>query len=237
MQIIKAYYEILTPIDGPEIMRFIEKIGRVCYKSEEKTTSYSYRKFIENLISRGHEAMLEHFSISVKFVCDRGISHELVRHRLASFAQESTRYCNYGSENKGLTFIQPCWFHMDVLGYRNSNGPILDPENPMYKIIDVQPMVRWINNMLQIEELYNRLLEEGWKPEEARSILPNSLKTEIVITANLREWRHIFSLRADSHAHPQMRELMIPLLNNFYNEMPELFSDVMSTITAQGAKV
>ena len=238
MQIIKAYYEILTPIDGPEIMRFIEKIGRVCYKSEEKITSYSYRRFIEALIERGHEAMLEHFSITVKFVCDRGVSHELVRHRLASFAQESTRYCNYGTENKGLTFIQPCWFKEDVCGsyglYFQEVGSTYDHINKHNQLINDYSIINWISNMLIVEELYNDCLERNWSPQEARSILPNSLKTEIVITANLREWRHIFSLRADSHAHPQMRELMIPLLTSFYNEMPELFEDIMSKIHSQG---
>lgn len=205
MQIINPSYEILTPINGVEILKFLEKIGRGCYKSEEKITDNSYIPFITNIVNRGHHAMLEHFSISVKFICDRGVSHELVRHRVASFAQESTRYCNYGKNNE-LSFIDP----RHAFGWKDNSVEFLV----------------WEHRMKEAETTYLNLVgvDINMPPQEARDILPNSLKTEIVITANLREWMHIFELRAAPTAHPQMRELMIPLLKEFDQMIPILFT-------------
>lgn len=230
MQIINPSYEILTPINGVGILKFLEKIGRVCYKSEEKITDNSYIPFITNIVNRGHHAMLEHFSISVKFICDRGVSHELVRHRVASFAQESTRYCNYGSDKKGMIFIKPCWFTHDIIGEWTpiwNEKPLwewnLSPEeNERFEALTEAEKI-WFTAMVNLEESYNVVIED-WTPQEARSVLPNSLKTEIVVTANLREWMHILDLRAAPTAHPQMRELMVPLLIDFYTNIPILFN-------------
>lgn len=208
MRVIEPSYEILTPISegGIEELKQLERIARVCYKSEDHITEdgESAKKLIRSLINSGHHAMLEHGVISVKFTCDRGISHELVRHRVASFAQESTRYCNYANDKFGneLTFIRPFFF-----------------ENTWR--YDV-----WYEQMEEAENDYLELVLNGVKPEEARSVLPNSLKTEIVVTANYREWRHIFNLRCSPNAHPQMRELMLPLLDEFCEHIPVLFDDI-----------
>ena len=220
MKVINASYEILTPINGEQILKNIEKIGRTCYKSEDKITDGSAEKFVGMLVKNGHEAMIEHESITVKFICDRGISHEIVRHRVASFAQESTRYANYSNDKFGneLTFIRPCWFkssysdiNQELMGY-GSNMPIGE------KI--------WLWCCCKAETDYMALLKRGWKPEQARTILPNSLKTEIIMTANLREWRHFFKLRCDKAAHPQIRELAIPLLEEFKSKIPAVFDDI-----------
>lgn len=207
MKVIRAGYEILTPISrgGVEELQHIEKIGRVCYKSEDKITEdgESARKFVKMIINRGHEAMLEHSSLSVKFIVDRGVSHELVRHRIASFAQESTRYCNYSKDkfNNGVTFIEPFFF--DDVKYQ-----------------------RWVSAMADAEIAYLDLLNSGATPQEARSVLPNSTKTEITITANYREWRNFFKLRTAKAAHPQMREVTIPLLEELKSILPIIFDDI-----------
>lgn len=208
MKIINASTEILTPITGDELQR-IEYAGRTCYKSEDKITDDSAKKFVENLIKRGHEAMLEHSSLSVKFICDRGVSHELVRHRLASFAQESTRYCNYSQDKFGkeLTFIKPCFLEGGTGSYKY-----------------------WKNAMADAEIYYFSMLDFGCTPQEARSVLPNSIKTEIVMTANYREWRHFFWLRAarkTGPAHPQMEELTVPLLYEVSGLIPVVFDDIV----------
>ena len=204
MKVITPSYEIISKLDGPELLREIERIGRVCYKSEDKITEDSAPKFVAMIIKRGHEAMLEHGSaISVKFTVDRGVSHEMVRHRIASFAQESTRYCNYGSGKFGneITVIAPLGLTAAQYDY-------------------------WYTTCGVIEHSYLTMLNDGLSPQMARSVLPNSLKTEIVITANPREWRKIFSLRTPEAAHPQMREVMIPLLKELQGLVPVLFDDI-----------
>lgn len=206
MQAIQAHTIILDELDGQAILRKIELIARTCYKSEDKITDESAPKMVAALIKRGHEAMLEHVSFSVKFVVDRGISHELVRHRVASFAQESTRYCNYGRDDKDVTFILPFFLKYKSPGWE-----------------------AWLNTMKSAEEEYLKMLELGYTPQEARSVLPNSLKTEIVMTANLREWRHFFKLRAGDAtgaAHPQMKEVTIPLLEELKTLIPVVFDDI-----------
>lgn len=207
MKIIKASYEILTPIDGIKELQHIEQIGRVCYKSEDKITEdgESAKKFVKMLINRGHEAMIEHGSISVKFTVDRGVSHEIVRHRIASYAQESTRYCNYSNDKFGkeITVIQPCFFKGDLMNY-----------------------LTWKSAMEFAESYYFALLDNGATPQEARAVLPNSLKTELTMTANYREWRAFFKLRTPLSAHPQMREITIPLLKDFQSKLPVLFDDI-----------
>lgn len=208
MQAIKAYTQIFKDFEGQKVLQKLELVGRTCYKSEDKITEDSAAKFVAGLIKRGHEAMLEHVSITVKFVTDRGISHEIVRHRLASYAQESTRYCNYSQDKFGheLTFIIP-----DFLEY-GSEG---------FKL--------WKDEMKQVENTYFAMLEAGHTPQEARSVLPNSLKTELVMTANLREWRAFFKLRAANStgaAHPQMLEITRPLLDDLKAMIPVVFDDI-----------
>ena len=205
MKIIEASYHIETPIDGAEILKRIEKAGRACYKSEDRITEESATAFVRKLIERGHESVLEHESITVRFVCDRGISHEIVRHRIASFSQESTRYCNYGNFRFGseLTFIKPCFFK--------------EKEGAYYS---------WHNSMDFAECAYFDMLDDGCTPQEARSVLPNSTKTEVVMTANLREWRHFLKLRTAKAAHPQMRELTVPLLHELQERIPVVFDDI-----------
>lgn len=209
MKIVKPRFLIETPLNEKEIFQHLEKIGRVCYKSESAITDTSAKTFITNIFNKGHESILEHFSITVRFICDRGISHELVRHRLASYAQESTRYCNYSKDkyNGELTFIQPCFWR----------GNLTE---------DILKNQQWLAVCKTAEACYFQLLKLGATPQEARSILPNSLKTEVIMTCNLREWRHIFKLRCDKSAHPQMRELMIPLLKELKSKISIIFDDI-----------
>lgn len=206
MKVINAGYEIIIPINRDVILKRIEEIGRVCYKSEDLITPDSASKFVNMLVKRGHLAMIEHCSISVKFICDRGVSHEIVRHRIASYAQESTRYCNYSKDkfNNEITVIKPCFI------------------KPCENIEDTF----WYKSCKYAEMSYFDMLDVGYTPQEARSVLPNSLKTEIVVTYNLREWINFFKLRTPSSAHPQMREVAIPLLNEFKTYLPEIFGDI-----------
>lgn len=223
MKSMKASYEILTPIDGVTELRHIEKIGRVCYKSEDKITEdgESARKFVRTLIKNGHEAMIEHSSLSVKFTVDRGVSHELVRHRIASFAQESTRYCSYSNEK----FQGECTF-IDL-----QNGITLDPSMTKLSISQIEAVLtEWENACEDAERHYMAMLELGASPQIARSVLPNSTKTEITITANFREWRNFFKLRVPKTAHPQMREVTIPLLKELQEKLPVIFEDIEVTI-------
>lgn len=215
MILIKPSYKILTEIDRPAMLRRIEAAGRTCYKSEAKITEDSAADFVRKIIKSGHESVIEHEFISICFVVDRGVSHELVRHRLASFSQESTRYCNYKG---GVTFIIPPWVNIepgaycDIPGHEFASNCLMDNQ--------------WYWMMSTAEQTYLALLKLGWTPQQARSVLPNSLKTEIVMTANLREWRHIFKLRCANAAHPQMREIMCPLLDVLKEELPEVFGDI-----------
>lgn len=205
MNIIRPGYEIITPIDYESVLRELERIGRVCYKSEDRITDSSAAEFLSRIVGSGHESVIEHSRLTVKFICDRGVSHEIVRHRIASYSQESTRYCNYMRDKFGseLSFIRP-YFWND------------DPEK--YSI--------WEEAMQHIENSYNKLIECGAKPEQARSILPNSLKTEIVVTMNLRGWRNFFRLRTSGRAHPQIREIAVPLLRELAEKMPVFFNDI-----------
>jgi len=205
MKIIAPSFQFLQPVQGGELLKRLERAGRVCYKSEDKITEGSAEKFLANIIRRGHESVLEHEKVTVSLICDRGVTHELVRHRIASYSQESTRYCNYANDKFGgeLTFIRPCFWAED---------------DPKYAV--------WKEQMQRVEDAYIRLIADGASPQEARSILPNSLKTEIVVTMNIREWRHFFRLRAAPAAHPQMQEVAIMLLRAFQAEIPVLFDDL-----------
>lgn len=205
MKIIEPYFEIMDELDGRKMLQKIEKIGRVCYKSEDLITEDSAEKFVGNILKRGHESVIEHEKISVKMVCDRGVTHEIVRHRVASYSQESTRYCNYQKDKFGneLTFIKPVFWSEDSEEY-----------------------AVWKNMMQQCEDQYMKLIDLGASPQEARSILPNSLKTEIVVTMNLREWRHFFRLRTAGAAHPQMREIACMVLEEFHRQIPVVFDEL-----------
>jgi len=210
MKIVKPSAEVFfhVPWDAHtdsslEPKRFLEVVGRTCYKSEDRMTGDSASKFIRMLRDRGHHAMLEHCFASVKFVCDRGVSHELVRHRLASHAQESTRYCNYGKDKFGaeISVIEP---------------PGLNEEQRLH----------WLRAVEVAEKAYLGMLESGCPPQIARSVLPTCLKTEVWASANLREWMHIFKLRCSSAAHPQIREVMDTAQKFFTHKVPELFAEV-----------
>ena len=203
MHIIDASYEILTPIHRDDILHLLELAGRTCYKSEDKCTEESAGPFVSRICNvNKHESVIEHAGMSVMFICDRGITHELVRHRLCAFSQESTRYCNYSKDRFGqeITVIKPLFF----------------PESsPLYDL--------WFASCEAAESAYFAMLSAGASPQQARSVLPNSLKSQIIVTANLRQWAHIFRLRDSDKAHPQMVEIMRPLHQQMTRLLPELF--------------
>lgn len=210
MKIVEPKYKILTPIskDGIKELQRIERVARVCYKSEDKITpdGESAKKLVGFLVRQGHEAMLEHGSLSVIFTCDRGVANELVRHRIASFAQESTRYCNYSGERFGgeISVIRPYWCEDGSKAFTS-----------------------WVAACSAAEKEYLHMINDlHLRPEQARCVLPLCLKTEIVVTANYREWRNIFKLRTPVAAHPQMRELMCPLLKEVQKKIPVIFDDI-----------
>ena len=221
MNIVKAGYEILNPIteSGIKELQFIEKIGRTCYLSEDRITEdgESALKFNEMILRREHEAMIEHSLLSVRFTVDRGVSHEMVRHRVASFAQESTRYVNYAKEKFGneISVIDPI------------NGMTLDTKMKHMDLDIIGEIYEeWMTAMEDAEKHYMRMIELGATPQMARSVLPHSTKTSIVITTNYREWRHFFELRTPKDAHPQIREVAIPLLRELQQKIPVIFDDI-----------
>lgn len=196
MEIIEQSFEIIDKLDGDAILKKLEMCGRVCYKSEARITDNSAKAFVRNIINRGHESVLEHVSFTVRFITDRGETHELVRHRLASFSQESTRYCDYAGN---MTFIKP---------------------------VGLNDTLDWLTAMEFAESTYQEMRNRNISPQLARSVLPNSLKTEIIVTANLREWRHILKLRTAQGAHPQIRALMCDLLHFLQQAIPVVFDDI-----------
>jgi len=201
IEIIKPQIFIEEPIHGEEILKKLERFGRISHKSEEKIGIETAKIFIKKLLEMGHESVLEHVSITVRFICDRGVTHELVRHRLAAYTQESTRYCNYAGT--AIKFIKPLFY---------------DEGTEKYNL--------WYQSCLLSAKAYSSLIKCGSKPQEARSVLPNSLKTEIVSTFNLREWRHVLKMRCQEAAHPQIREIMIPVLEKFQREIPIIFDNL-----------
>ena len=206
---------ILSCNDYQTMLEKLERIGRVCYKSEGNIKDGSAEKFIAGILKRGHESVIEHESITVSVICDRGVTHEIVRHRIASYSQESTRYCNY-SQDKFANQIT-CIDLATGFGYDLSN----EKDLAKYEV--------WKSACEAAEAHYFKLLELGASPEEARSVLPNSLKTEIVMTMNLREWRHFFRLRSAKRAHPQMREVSDMILKEFAERFPLFFADILET--------
>lgn len=212
MIVVKPEIEIIDMGEYSEILKKLEKIGRVCYKSEDKIEAHSAEAFIARLLKRGHESVIEHENISVRVICDRGVTHEIVRHRVASYSQESTRYCNYSKDK----------FQNQISVIDLATGFSYDLDDPA----DRRKYEIWREAMECAEKHYFQMIEAGASPQEARSVLPNSLKTELVMTMNLREWRHFFRLRLAGGAHPQMREIAGKLLTVFQRELPVFFQDV-----------
>ena len=206
MKVIDPSFSFMHLPDGEFILQHLELAARTCYKSEDKASPDSARKLLSRIVRLGHDSVLEHISVTVRIVCDRGVTHELVRHRLCSFSQESTRYANYAQDKFGreITVIRPFFWAEDDARYG-----------------------LWLSAMQACEDAYLRLVDAGATAQEARSVLPNSLKTEIVTTANIREWRHIFKLRCDKAAHPQMRQVMLPMLAVFAQRIPLLYDDLV----------
>ena len=205
MRIIEPEVYLETELDTNNVMKHIEKAGRVCYKSESQISDESSQVFIRNIIKRKHESVIEHYSVTFRIICDRGVSHEIVRHRIASYSQESTRYCNYSQDKFGkeITYIKPCYWQENCEEYSI-----------------------WKSAMEQIEKQYFALIEMGAKPQEARAVLPNSLKTEIYVTMNLREWRHFLKLRTSEAAHPQMRQIARKIGIILKEKLPVIFEDI-----------
>jgi thymidylate synthase (FAD) len=212
MRLVKPSYEILHVDDSA--LKLLELAGRTCYKSEDRIADGTAEPFVKRIVQDyKHESVIEHACITVKFIVDRGVTHELVRHRLCSFSQESTRYCNYGKAGQ-VTFVIPPWLE-------------LQPGDYVVETVGDRPVDLWTRHLIDSERRYLDLLKVGWTPQQARSVLPNSLKTEIVTTANFREWRHILKLRTAKVAHPQMREIMEPLLVELKTIVPVIFDDII----------
>lgn len=211
MKAVEPWIE-LEPVDGQAMLLRLEAAGRTCYKSEHRISDGSARKFIAKIVLDRHESVLEHEKVTARICCDRGVSHEIVRHRIGSYSQESTRYCNYNHEQFGreITCIRPSFW---------------EASSPQ--------MALWRQAMCSAEEAYFEMMELGALPEQARSVLPNSLKTEIVVTYNLREWRHFLRLRTDRGAHPQMREIAMMLLYALRGAVPVVFDDIVHPIETE----
>lgn len=205
MKIIEPKAMIESSITQDEALSMIERAGRVCYKSESKIAEGTAEQFVKSILKRGHESVIEHVSITVRVICDRGVTHEIVRHRIASYSQESTRYCNYTTDkfSNEITVIKPLFWMED---------------SEQYNI--------WQRGMKDCETVYFELINSGASPQEARSVLPNSLKTEIFMTMNFREWRHFFSLRCSSAAHPQMRQVANMIFEEFKVRYPLFVEDL-----------
>jgi thymidylate synthase (FAD) len=217
MKIVEQSFQIISPADQFGFIqeaKLIEQAGRVAYQSNGYITEFSFDAFIRKIISRGHEAVIEFGSMAVKFITERGVTHELVRHRLCSFLQESTRYCNYTTHETAneVNYSYEC----DLLVIRPST----------FDTWTEKAKAGWLDLITRAETAYLNLIENGLKPQQARAVLPNSLKTEIVVRANFREWRHIFRLRCAPTAHPDIRALMTPLRDECIKMLPCVFADL-----------
>lgn len=198
-------FDILGPVDGEAMLKRVELAGRTCYKSEGAIGGESHLAFARMIVRNQHFSVIEHVSMSVRLVTSRGVTHELVRHRMASFSQESTRYCNYAKDKHGN--------EITVIDRRPSFEHEAD-------------RLEWQGAMEEAERRYMNLVGRGVSPQVARGVLPIDLKTEIIVTANLREWRHVFELRTSEAAHPDIRTLMSDLLASFKREVPVIFDDI-----------
>lgn len=209
MQLVNQFYELMQPLDGDAILKHIERVAKTCYQTQHKITENSAQPFVQKLINSEHESVLEHYSFSVKFVCDRATANQLTRHRLASFAQESTRYvnyakCAYNTNGNDIKFVKPIAFQDD------------DEESLLY----------FATGCEFAERLYQKNIKEGYNAQTARYSLPLSLATELVVTANLREWRHIFRLRVSREADLHIQFLLFQLLDELKNQVPVIFDDI-----------
>ena len=209
MKIVKSKVEILTVISegGVKELKLIELAGRTAYKSEDNISDdiSSAKRFVNMIIKLGHESVLEHSLLTVRFTCDRGVSHEIVRHRMAAYTQESTRYCNYASGKFGreITFVAPSTLKKDSIEY-----------------------FEWYQACDEAEKNYIACMQLNMKPEQARAVLPMSVKTEVVMSANYREWRHFLKLRCAKAAHPDIRKLALELLCELQLRIPVVFDDI-----------
>ena len=204
MKIIEPWIQVEN-FDGKQIMKNLEKACRTCYRSEGLITEDSYSKLLKNCINRGHESILEHEKITIRMYVDIGVYKDLTRHRHASFSIESTRYCNYGKDkfDNEIKFIKPC---------------NIDEDSELYS--------NWIRAMSFIEKEYIAMSKNGATPDQMRMILPHSTAAEVTMTANIREWKHILGLRCAKMTHPAIRQVLIPLLLKFKEEMPEIFEEI-----------
>lgn len=228
MQIIEQSHEILTDISADKIMKNIERAGRTCYKSEALITEDSANKFVNMICNEvKHHSVLEHESFSVRFITNRAMTHEIVRHRLMSPSEQSTRYVDQCMDKHGghSTYILHPFVSTAALGtYESKDIRSLSRELNMLELFGADAI--WVESMFNSELTYKELRGLGWSPEHARGVLPNDLKTEIVVTANLREWMHILTLRTSVKAHPQMRALMNPLLRELQDKLPIIFGGI-----------
>lgn len=215
MILVKPQFQTINEPDYLDCLKVIEWAGRICYKSKSDFDSESGEKFVKMIIKNGHHSVLEHVNFTVHMVVDRGVSHELVRHRLAAYSQESTRYCNYKG---GVTFVIPPWVDIKPCKLKRGYMPKCDQTS-------IEDWL-WAKSLVEAEDKYLQLVGCKWSPQQARSVLPNSTKTEIVMTANIREWRHILALRTSLKAHPQMREIMLMVLDYFKGNYPVFFEDI-----------
>ncbi len=231
--IVKPDFEILTSPEG--LVEHIERCGRTCYKSEDKITPDSAAKFVQHLIKLGHESVLEHAGMTVRIICDRACSHQLVRHRIGAYSQESQRYCNYGK--KGFQFIAPKSLEIPVGEYHTAGTlECLGPDDWLFKNKTPQwcdrwfldhPKSRWLKNRFRDCYEYKWCLHDGMRPEDARSVLPNATKTQVDTTYNMHQWRHVFRERAlNPHAQWQIKDIMLGILEEFTESMPSLFGDL-----------
>lgn len=227
MIIIRPHHEFIHCDSANDILLRIELAGRTCYKSEDRIAPGSAEDFVRGIIKRGHLSVIEHVNITVRITCDRGVSHELVRHRLAAYSQESTRYANYagGAFGRQITVVLPFWYEDIIPTGIHTTAELAILENQLYD--SARPEARraalWLAAVTQAEASYLWMVKNGAGPQEARAVLPNSLKTEVIMTANLREWKHIFKVRCSPAAHPQMREIILPMLADFYHLAPVVF--------------
>ena len=197
-----VYIENYDPI---KILKRIERACRTCYRSEDLITEDSYKNLIKNCLTRGHESILEHEKVSVRMICDVGAYKDLTRHRIASFSIESTRYCNYGKDkfDNQIKILKPVH---------------IEEGSEIYEV--------WKKSMEEMEKYYMEMAALDAKPDQLRMLLPHSTAAEVNMTANIREWRHVLSLRAAKHTHPSIRSITIPILLKFKEDMPELFGDI-----------
>lgn len=219
MKIIDPTFEFVHVLSREDAYRIMATAARNCYRAELNATPKTDEETVEKIMRLGHLSVIEHVTVTVNIICDRGVTHELVRHRLASYSQESTRYCNYGGEKFGreLTFIYPSW--------------TFTPQ-----AMDSKKYAIWEDALRIAEVRYMEMLDAGASPQEARSVLPNSLATKITMTANLREWIHVFRMRCDLPAHPDMRAVMWPILEAMLDQYPSVFQPVYNWLNQRVTK-